>query len=122
MHFLNAILLVLPLALASPTSPGCGTIQDKTSLGETLIGDNQCHGIGADAKSWSVDDECVCVAFNTNECSDTKPETWEYLTGGHTDVDLSGRGVKWYKCFTSESLAYEWVAKFEAANLSSKKW
>ncbi|KAF9696115.1 hypothetical protein EKO04_006282 [Ascochyta lentis] len=114
MHFLNAIILVLPLALASPVAPGCGTVQDKTGLGQTLLGDNQCHDIGAKAKSWSVSDDCICVAFNAGGCSDTDPRTWEFVTGGHTGVDLPGGRVQNYKCFTNMVLGQQWVMKFVA--------
>lgn len=105
MQILSTILLTLPLALASPTVRGCGTIVDKTGLGQTLMSDEKCNYIGKhEAKSINVGDGCLCITFNTDECSTTKAETWSYLVEGpHTNIDLSKRGTQWYQCSTDIS-------------------
>jgi hypothetical protein len=101
MQILFSILLALPLALASPTARGCGTIVDETGLGQTLIGDQKCNSMSVEAKSISVGEGCLCVTFSSDECSGTKFDTWTYLvTGPNINKDLTDRGTQWYQCST----------------------
>jgi hypothetical protein len=99
MQILYVIFMVLPVTLAIPTARGCGTMQDKSGLAQTMIGDKQCHGIGAKAKSMSVGEGCICIAFSSDKCSESDSKTWKVLVpGGSVDTPLEGSGVQWYRC------------------------
>jgi hypothetical protein len=101
MQLLSTLFVIVPLALASPTARGCGTIVDKTGLGRTLVGDDQCMDHGSFARSWSIGRGCMCVGFDKPGCSETKRETWSSLTQGPAvNIDVEKNHVRYYKCMT----------------------
>lgn len=74
-------------------------MQDKSGLAQTMIGDKQCHGIGAKAISMSVGKECICIAFSSDECSESNSKTWKMLALSRSvNASLGGNGVQWYRC------------------------
>lgn len=100
MQIFYTLLLTLPIALAAPATRGCGTIQDKSGIAQTLLGDQECRGIGFKAEVMRVGNGCMCVGFSSDKCGAGNPEkTWKaILANSATVTGMEDYGVQWYSC------------------------
>lgn len=109
MQIISTLLLTLPitlpLALAKPTPPGCGTIQDEAHMGQTLVGDQKCNGIGSKQARWLSVGECLCGVFSGDLCFGGDPKTWAGIIGGPIENVESKKGVHWYQCTGDQAVA-----------------
>ncbi|KAF2018559.1 hypothetical protein BU24DRAFT_458319 [Aaosphaeria arxii CBS 175.79] len=82
------------------TAEGCGTFEFYDGIGETALGDNECHTFDRALHKYFIRNNCACVAFNKRGCIPDPKQGWRSYLIGSAEGEFTDEGIRWARCWT----------------------